>query len=55
MCWLVERMLSTSDGSCDEERSESLTEKRIADSGTSFHMTLLDVAYVPDLSFNLFR
>ncbi|CAM9400002.1 unnamed protein product [Laminaria digitata] len=94
-------MLSISDDSRAEERSgdltESLAERRIADSGASFHMTrsadllsdvrlcddkgrigdnhlidvvgyvmltvvfpgdltvkLLDVAYVPDLAFNLF-
>ena len=94
---LAKCMLRTNDDSCNEERSDCITEKWIADSGASFHMThsadllsdvrlcedqvrndynhlidvvgygrltvvfpgdltvkLLDVAYVPEIAFNLF-
>ena len=82
-------MLGTNDDPCNEERSDHVGEKWIADSGASFHMTHparplsdvrlsddkvrvgnnhltevvfpedlivkpLDVAYMPDIAFNLF-
>ena len=97
VCCLAKCMLGTNDDSCNEERSDCIGEKWIADSGASFNMThsadllidvslcddkvrigdshlidvvgygtltvvfpgdltvkLLDVAYAPEIAFNLF-